>query len=116
MRKVYYVTITTVDTFDAEAYHDAAIKLVEAYHSTLGDAHTLSKCLHSQPTTRANVEVDVCQLTAPSPARIIASAVVDLEGPDKLPFDKNSFTHLIRKQLSFPVKVTKRVVAPDELT
>lgn len=113
-RSAFYISILT-DATPTVDYTLTANLLVEALASTLGDDETLLKLIKSKSFSRATVEVEVRQTEQKAVAPIIASAIVDVDTPGKVNFDKNSFSAMIRDALGFPVKISKRAIGKEEL-
>ena len=111
----YFVTVQTHEQYTSQSFTNIAGQLCNTLQSTLGDLTTL-RSLTSPTLTNAHVEVEIVQ-THPGEqfAPIAARAVVKATTTGKTHFDKNMFTKLVRDSLSFPVKVTKQAVAPEDL-
>ena len=111
----YFVTLETKQTFGTDTYAKAAGELCNALHMTLGDISKLRSLTRTPNLADARVEVEIAQ-TEPEPqSRIAARAVIKASAADKMPFDKNMFSNMVRESLSFPVKITKQAVSQDEL-
>lgn len=111
----YYVTLTTAEGFDTADYAHTANTLITALHATLGDPMVLRQVLHCPDLSSARVEVEVMQCEPASFSPVTARAIVRVESPKKLTFDKNTFSTLVRAELPFPVAISKRAVPKEEL-
>lgn len=111
----YFVTLETRHPFDADNYTQIAGQLSNVLQSTLGDSATLQSLTHTTTLTDARVEVEIAQTEPAVLSPIVANAIVKASTADKMSFDKNMFTKMVRELLAFPVKVTKQAVAQDEL-
>ena len=90
-------------------------EITSVLRDTLGDTSNLGTILHSTEFTNAAVEVEVMQSACAPEAQIVARCVIQADADAKLTFDKTLFTNMVRAELAFPVTISKRVVAKDEL-
>ena len=111
----YFVTVQTRDEFPGSDYAEIAGQLTNALHTTLGEPSNLCTIVHSTEITDPRVEVEIMQSKPSSTAHIMARCVVQADALTKLVFDKNLFTNMLSAELTFPVKISKRVVTKDEL-
>ena len=102
--------------FDADTYTRAAGELCNTLQSTLGDHAKLCSITRTRSLTDARVEVEIAQREPEPESPIVARAVVKAMAADKMPFDKNMFTKMVKESLSFPVKITKQAVSQEELS
>lgn len=112
----YFVTLETRAPFETCEYAQTAGQLANALQCTLGHYETLSAVTRSTSLTNARVEVEIAQTATQSEtSQIVAHAVVKADTEDKVTFDKNLFTKIIRDKLPLPVKITKQAVNQEEL-
>jgi hypothetical protein len=113
----YFVTVQTRDSFSFTDYTRISGEITNVLRDTLGDTSKLGTILHSTEFTNAAVEVEVMQVSHDSDltAPIVARCVIQADADAKLTFDKTLFTNMIRTDLAFPVTISKRTVAKDEL-
>ena len=111
----FFITIETRKPFDRKAYTDTADTIVQALRGTLGDMQLLSEVMGSTELCDARVEVEVMPTEDTDVSTIAAHALVQVDAPEKLSFNKNAFTVMLRKELPFQVMISKRVVAQEEL-
>jgi hypothetical protein len=90
-------------------------EITNVLRDTLGDASKLGTILHSTEFTNAAVEVEVMQSACAPDAQIVARCVIQADADAKLTFDKTLFTNMVRAELTFPVTISKRLVAKEEL-
>ena len=116
MLYAYYVTLETRHHILTDDYGPCAGQMSNALYSTLGDFAKLQSLTKCPTLTDARVEVEISQ-TDPSPdsSPIAARAVVRATAPDKMSFDKNMFTKMVRDVLPIPVKITKQAVPQEDL-
>ena len=112
----YFVTLETRHPFDADAYTYAAGELSNTLQSTLGDYANLRSITRTPSLTDARVEVEIAQREPEPESPIVARAIVKATAADKMSFDKNMFTKMVKESLSFPVKITKQAVSQEELS
>ena len=111
----YFVTIQTRDSCNFVDYTRMSGEITSVLRDTLGDTSNLGTILHSTEFTNAAVEVEVMQSACAPEAQIVARCVIQADADAKLTFDKTLFTNMVRAELAFPVTISKRVVAKDEL-
>ena len=107
----YYVTLETRHPCAVDTYADVAGALSNALHATLGDYTKLASLTRAKDLHNAKVEVEVAQSESSETATVIARAIVQVDASDKVAFDKNMFTSMMRAALPFPVSISKRVAA-----
>jgi hypothetical protein len=109
----YFVTLETRHPYRTEAYTQVTGELCNVLQSTLGDTTKLRSVTRTPDLTDARVEVEIAQ-TDPGPlSRVKAHVVVKASAPDKMAFDKNLFTKMVRDLLPYAVKITKQLL-PEE--
>jgi hypothetical protein len=114
-QQAFFVTLETRHPFDADGYAQIAGQLANVLCTTLGDITTLGDVTHVSDLSDARVEVEIAQ-TAPEPTSPIAArAILTATTAEKMSFDKNKFTKMVRDLLPFPVKITKQAVPQEEL-
>ena len=114
MNQVFLVTATTTCDVEADYYDEVAQELVAAFQKTLGSPEAAAPFVPGN-LTRLHVRVEVSPTLAQPDAPIAATAVVDIEAESKPTFNKPAFSTALQKELSRPVKINKRAVAPHEL-
>ena len=112
----YFVTLETRHPFDPDAYTIAAGELCNTLQSTLGDCAKLRTITRTPSLTDARVEVEIAQREPEPESPIVARAIVKAFTANKMPFDKNVFTKMVKDLLSFPVKITKQAIPQEELS
>jgi hypothetical protein len=114
----FFITIETRKSFDLAAYADTTGSIVQALRGTLGDMERLCEVMGSTEISDARVEVEVMpteNIQGSSGSQITAHAVVQVGASEKLTFNKNAFTMMMRQELPFQVGITKRVISQEEL-
>jgi len=115
MRSAYQISVETVNRIAPEKYAEVAAQLVSALHNSIGEATALFSITHYNGISTATVEVDVVQKEDASDSEVIARAILMMEAPQRVGFDKNIFTAMVKNAVDVPVKVGKRAMPRDEL-
>lgn len=112
IRTAYFVTIVTNDSFPVELYQHNAGLIVNTLQDVLGDPDSLETVIHTPESQyhTAHIEVEVKQVELEPVSQIVCRTVVEIEAEQKVKFDKNAFTKIVRARLPFSVKVQKQEI------
>ena len=104
-----FLVLVTTDTIERETYTEVATKLIETLHKLTQTKLTeFTKPHLTEPWCDVQVSIDS--------DNIVQIAMILLAwAPKSWSLDKNKFTSLIRAELPFTVKLTKRTVDKHEL-
>lgn len=104
----FLITITT-DTIKPETYTEVATQVIEALHKITGTKLTeFTKPHLSDPWCDVKVSLDESHT-------VLVAAVLLAWAPKAWSLDKNKLTTLLRDELPFTMKLTKRSVDKSEL-
>ena len=108
IKSSYWLTVVTVNPIPRSEYARHATDLFTVLQNTLISNRVIQTLTRTNRINHCHTEVHV-QPTNPDDelTTIVARALVDLDGPVHVPFDKTKFSQLIKASLSFPVTVRK---------
>ena len=110
----FYITLVTVDDVDLEEYDDVASAFVKAFY-TVTQEHLTSFTKPHLTDPRCEVEVMAAANDSNSKYTVQAIAVLQANAPKPWTLDKNKLTTLLRNELPFAFKLSKRAVDKAEL-
>ena len=110
----FYITLVTTDDVDLEEYDDVASAFVKALY-TVTQEHLTSFTKPHLTDPRCEVEVMAAANDSNSKYTVQAIAVLQANAPKPWTLDKNKLTTLLRNELPFAFKLSKRVVDKAEL-
>ena len=112
MTNAFYVTLVTVEDIELEQYDEVASAFVKAFY-TVTTEHLAEFTKPHLTDPRCEVEV----MAAPNDSKytVQAIAVLQANAPKPWTLDKNKMTHLLRNELPFAFKLSKRAVDKTEL-
>ena len=110
----YWLTVVTVHPYPRSEYARHATDIFTVLQNTLASCRVIRTLTHTtglnagSRVTHCHTEVHV-QPTNPDDelTTIAARALIDLEGPNDISFDKTKFSQLMKASLSIPVTVRK---------
>ena len=104
----YWLSVVTVNPYPRSEYARRATDLFNVFQTTLASCRVIRTLTKSPDVTHCHTEVHV-HPTNPDDelTTIVARALIDLEGPAHVPFDKTKFSQLVKASLTFPVTVRK---------
>lgn len=112
MQTVYYITVTTDDSYTVDEYDPIARVLLEGLAEIFDDPLELSPLLANEATS-AKIEAEISRLDSIEESPIVARLVVQLEGEKTVSVNKPRLTAAVRSKLPFSVKVQKRNASSD---
>ena len=105
----FLITITTTDAIKPETYNEVATRVVEALHKITGTKLAeFTKPHLTDPWCDVKVSLDEFHT-------VLVAVVLLAWAPKAWSLDKNKLTALLRDELPFTVKLTKRSVDKNEL-
>jgi hypothetical protein len=110
----FYITLVTVDDVDLQEYDDVASAFVKAIY-TVTQEHLTSFTKPHLTDPRCEVEVMAAANDSNSKYTVQAIAVLQANAPKPWTLDKNKLTTLLRNELPFAFKLSKRAVDKAEL-
>jgi hypothetical protein len=110
----FYITLVTVDDIDLQEYDDVASAFVKAIY-TVTQEHLTSFTKPHLTDPRCEVEVMAAANDSNSKYTVQAIAVLQANAPKPWTLDKNKLTTLLRNELPFAFKLSKRAVDKAEL-
>ena len=112
MTNAFYITLVTVEDIELEQYDEVASAFVKAFY-TVTTEHLAEFTKPHLTDPRCEVEV----MAAPNDSKytVQAIAVLQANAPKPWTLDKNKMTHLLRNELPFAFKLSKRAVDKAEL-
>jgi hypothetical protein len=110
----FYITLVTVDDVGLEEYDDVASAFVRAIY-TVTQEHLTSFTKPHLTDPRCEVEVMAAANDSNSKYTVQAIAVLQANAPKPWTLDKNKLTTLLRNELPFAFKLSKRAVDKAEL-
>ena len=104
-----FLVLVTTDTIELEKYTEVATKLIETLHKlTQTKLADFTKPHLTEPWCDVEVSIDS--------ENVVHTAMILLAwAPKSWSLDKNKLTSLLRAELPFTVKLTKRTVDKNEL-
>jgi hypothetical protein len=110
----FYITLVTVDDIDLQEYDDVASAFVKAIY-TVTQEHLTSFTKPHLTDPRCEVEVMAAPNDSNSKYTVQAIAVLQANALKPWTLDKNKLTTLLRNELPFAFKLSKRAVDKAEL-
>ena len=112
MTNAFYITLVTVEDIELEQYDEVASAFVKAFY-TVTTEHLAEFTKPHLTDPRCEVEV----MAAPNDSKytVQAIAVLQANAPKPWTLDKNKMTNLLRNELPFAFKLSKRAVDKTEL-
>ena len=112
MTNAFYITLVTVEDIELTEYDEVASAFVKAFYNVTSEHLTeFTKPHLSDP----RCEVEVMAVPNDSKYTVQAIAVLQANAPKPWTLDKNKMTNLLRNELPFPFKLSKRAVDKAEL-
>ena len=112
MTNAFYITLVTFEDIELTEYDEVASAFVKALFNVTSEHLTeFTKPHLSDP----RCEVEVMAVPNDSKYTVQAIAVLQANAPKPWTLDKNKMTNLLRNELPFPFKLSKRAVDKAEL-
>lgn len=111
----FYITLVTVEGIELGEYDEVASAFVKAFY-TVTSEHLVGFTKPHLSDPRCEVEVMAMPNDNDSKYTVQAIAVLQAQAPKPWTLDKNKMTNLLRNELPFAFKLSKRAVDKAELT
>jgi hypothetical protein len=110
----FYITLVTVEGIELGEYDEVASAFVKAFY-TVTSEHLVEFTKPHLSDPRCEVEVMAMPNDSDSKYTVQAIAVLQAQAPKPWTLDKNKMTNLLRNELPFAFKLSKRAVDKAEL-
>jgi hypothetical protein len=110
----FYITLVTVEGIELGEYDEVASAFVKAFY-TVTSEHLVGFTKPHLSDPRCEVEVMAMPNDSDSKYTVQAIAVLQAQAPKPWTLDKNKMTNLLRNELPFAFKLSKRAVDKAEL-
>ena len=110
----FYITLVTVEGIELGEYDEVAAAFVKAFY-TVTSEHLVGFTKPHLSDPRCEVEVMAMPNDSDSKYTVQAIAVLQAQAPKPWTLDKNKMTNLLRNELPFAFKLSKRAVDKAEL-
>ena len=114
MTNAFYITLVTVEDIELEQYDEVASAFVKAFF-TVTSEHLVGFTKPHLSDPRCEVEVMAVPSDSDSKYTVQATAVLQAKALKPWTLDKNKMTNLLRNELPFAFKLSKRAVDKAEL-
>ena len=111
----FYITLVTVEDIELGQYDEVASAFVKAFF-TVTSEHLVGFTKPHLSDPRCEVEVMAVPSDSDSKYTVQATAVLQAKALKPWTLDKNKMTNLLRNELPFAFKLSKRAVDKAELT
>jgi len=110
----FYITLVTTQGVDLEEYDEVASVFVKAFYIVTSE-HLTEFTKPHLTDTRCEVEVMASANDSDSKYTVQAVAVLQARAPKPWTLDKNKLTALLRNEIPFAFKLSKRAVDKAEI-